>query len=71
MTIHVVELVASRFCKVFVEDEDESMTNEQIVEKAKKQFLEDDDPDSYLDDEMNDIAPQDIISASYQYDIYD
>lgn len=71
MATHVVKLQVSRFCKVYVDDPADSMTGEEILQKAKDQFLNGDDPDSYLDDEMNDIEPEDITSAFVDYDLYD
>ena len=64
---HVVELVIKRFYRVYVEDVDNSMTEAQIIENAKRQAVE---------DELNltpsdgmDIEPDDIVAAEYQDDI--
>ena len=68
MATHAVELVVKRFYKVYVEDENGSMTNEEIEAIARQQLLDDDNPDSSLDAEMNEIEPQDIITAQWEYD---
>lgn len=66
-TIHVVEAVIKRFYKVYVEDEDSSMTNEQILAKAKEMILDDQD-NIDLDIEL-DIEDHDIVSLAHQYDL--
>ncbi len=69
MATHVVELWIKRLYKVYVEDPDNSMTNEQAEAKAKEMALEDDDNLSIVDD--FEMEEQDIVYADYQYDLDD
>lgn len=64
---HAVELIIKRFYRVYVEDEDDSMTEAQIIDAAKRQAVESEDNLS-LSEEME-IEPDDIVAAEYQYDI--
>lgn len=65
---HVVELAVKRFYKVYVPDADGSMTEDQIVEAAKRMALE--DQNNLTEDiELSDIEPDDILGADYEYDV--
>lgn len=67
MATHVVELVIQRFYRVYVDDKDDSMTNEQAVEKAKQMAVESED--NLSEDLDLDIEPEDITHAFWEYDI--
>lgn len=67
--VRVVEAQIARFYKVFVEDENNNMTDEQILEKAKAMILED-EANFELEEEL-DVEDQDIIHLSYLYDLDD
>lgn len=69
MATHVAELWIKRLYKVYVEDPDNSMTNEQAEAKAKEMALEDDNNLSIVDD--FEMEEQDIVYADYQYDLDD
>lgn len=64
---HIVELVIKRFYRVYVEDEDNSMTEAQIIENAKRQAVEDEN--NLTPSDGMDIEPDDIVAAEYQDDI--
>ena len=70
MATHVVELWISRPYKVYVEDPENSMTDEQAEQKAKQMALEDENNISPLDEDLG-IEEQDIVQAIYQYDLDD
>lgn len=65
--IRVVSTVVERFYKVYVEDENDDMTDTQILAKAKEMILEN---EMDLDDEL-DIEPDDIRHMEYLYDLED
>lgn len=67
--VHVVEAQIARFYKVFVEDENNDMIDEQILKKAKAMILEDEN-NFELEEEL-DVEDQDIIHLSYLYDLDD
>lgn len=65
---HAVELAIKRFFKVYVPDEDGTMTEEQIIETAKRMALE--DQNNITEDlEISDIEPDDILGADWEYDL--
>lgn len=65
--IRVVSAVVERFYKVYVEDENDDMTDTQILAKAKEMILEN---EMDLDDEL-DIESDDIRHMEYLYDLED
>lgn len=67
--VRVVEAQIARFYKVFVEDENNDMTDEQILAKAKAMILED-EANFELEEEL-DVEEQDILHLSYLYDLDD
>jgi len=69
MTVHVVELVIKRAYKVYIEDPNDSMSEEEIEAKAKQMALEDED-NIILSDEL-DIEEQDIVGVMNRYDLDD
>lgn len=64
---HVIELEIKRFYTVYVEDEDGNMTEEGMIQEAKRQAV-DDENNLTLTDGME-IEMDDIVWAEYQYDI--
>lgn len=67
---HVVIVKAARFYRVYVEDEQSSMSENEVVEAAKELIVEDVDGNAMLDPELG-FEEQDIIEADYEYPIYD
>ena len=67
MSTHVVELKIAVFKRVYVDDEHESMTEEQIIEKAKKMALEDES--CLSDDPELSLEESDILGADYEYEL--
>ena len=63
---HVVELEIRRFYRVYVEDENDSLTGSEITDKAKEEALEHQDTVLTEDPDLE-IDPQDILNASYEY----
>lgn len=67
MATHLVELAIRRFYRVYVEDDSDSMTESQLLRKAKEMALESED-NLDLDTEI-DIEEHDILDGYYEYDI--
>lgn len=65
--VRVVEVAIRRFYRVFVEDENSDMTDEQITTKAKEMIL-DDESNLDLDQEIE-IEEQDILHLFHHHDI--
>lgn len=63
---HVVELEIRRFYRVYIEDETDSMTDDEIAAKAKEEVLEHQDAVLTEDPDLE-IEPQDILNANYEY----
>lgn len=63
---HVVELEIRRFYRVCIEDETDSMTDDEIVAKAKEEVLEHQDAVLTEDPDLE-IEPHDILNANYEY----
>lgn len=65
---HVVELAIKRFYRCYVPDEAGTMTEDEIIEAAKRMALED---RANIDEdmEMSDIEPDDILGADHEYDV--
>ena len=68
--VHVVEVSIIRYYKVYVEDESESMSKDQVLAAAKKMILDGQDESIQLDDELE-IESDDIVSMQSNYEIYD
>ena len=64
---HVVELVIKRFYRVYVEDPDNSMSEDEMKTEAIRQAI-DSENNLTLSEEME-IEEQDIVYSEYQYDI--
>lgn len=62
---HAVNMEIRRFYRVYVQDNGCSMTDDEIVEMAKKLVL--DDESVLQEDEELEIEPHDILCASYGY----
>lgn len=69
MATHLIELVIKRFYRVYVEDETNSMTDEELTEKAKEMALESDD-NMEMDYDMG-LESSDIMEAFYEYELDD
>ena len=68
MATHVVTICAKRFYHVYVEDDSEQMSTDEIIAKAKESLLEASDPDIMLDQELP-MEAEDILGADYEYDL--
>jgi len=63
---HVVTVEIRRFYRVYVEDENNSLTGSEITDKAKEEVLE--HQDAVLTDDLDlEIEPQDILHVEYEY----
>lgn len=62
---HVATLEIRRFYRVYIEDETDSMTDDEIVAKAKEEVLEHQDAVLTEDPDLE-IEPQDILNANYE-----
>lgn len=69
MTTHVIEAVIRRFYKVYVEDENDTMTSAEAKQQARKQIEEDGEAALTEDIELNEVEPQDILALHYSYPI--
>ena len=63
---HVVTVEIRRFYRVYVEDENNSLTGSEITDKAKEEVLEHQDA-VLTDDPDLEIEPQDILHVEYEY----
>ena len=63
---HVIELEIRRFYRVYVEDENDSLTGSEITDKAKEEVLEHQDAVLTEDPDLE-IELHDILNASYEY----
>lgn len=64
---HAVQVCMKRYYNVYVEDDGNEMTNEQIEQKAREMALEDDN----LVELCIDYEEQDVVSTDYLYDLDD
>ena len=63
---HVVTVEIRRFYRVYVEDENNSLTGSEITDKAKEEVLE--HQDAVLTDDLDlEIEPQEILHVEYEY----
>lgn len=69
MTTHVIEVEIRRFYKVYVDDENDTMTNAEAEQQARKQIEEDGEAAITEDIELNEVEPQDILAIHYSYPI--
>lgn len=63
---HVVELEIRRFYRVYIEDETDSMTDDEIAAKAKEEVLEHQDAVLTEDPDLE-IEEQDILNVNHEY----
>ena len=70
MTTHVIEVEVRRFYKVYVDDENDTMTKAEAEQQAMKQLKESGmdalSPDLELE---NDFEMDDVLDFSYDYPI--
>ena len=71
MTTHVIEVEVRRFYKVYVEDENDTLTEAEAKQQAMKQLEESGmdalSPDLELE---NDFEMDDVLDLSYDYPIF-
>lgn len=63
---HAVNVAIIRYYKVYVEDEECSMTDVEVEQKAREMILDEQD-DALCEDEELGIEPDDIVSMQYGY----
>ena len=63
---HAVNVAIIRYYKVYVEDEECSMTDVEVEQKAREMILEEQD-NALCEDEELEIEPDDIVSMQYGY----
>ena len=66
---HCVEVQVRRFYKCYVEDENETMTKDEVVKKAMEMAKSDPDGNLTEDIELNEIEPSDILRMAYDYPV--
>lgn len=69
MTTHVIEVEVRRFYKVYVEDENNVLSEKQAEQLARKQIEEDGQAALSEDIELNEVEQQDILALYYDYPI--
>lgn len=63
---HAVNVAIIRYYRVYVEDEECSMTDTEVEQKAREMILDEQD-DALCEDEELEIEPDDIVSMQYGY----
>jgi hypothetical protein len=67
MITHVIGVAIRRFYKVYVDDENGTMTSAEAKQQAMKQIEK--DGEAALTEDMNEVEPQDILALRYDYPI--
>ena len=65
MTTHVIEVEVRRFYKVYVDNENYTMTEAEAEQQARQQIEEDGEDTVAEDIELNEVEPQDILALHY------
>lgn len=63
---HTVNVAIIRYYRVYVEDEECSMTDAEVEQKVMEMILDEQD-DALCEDEELEIEPDDIVSMQYGY----
>ena len=63
---HAVNAAIIRYYRVYVEDEECSMTDVEVEQKTREMILDEQD-DALCKDEELEIEPDDIVSMQYGY----
>ena len=63
---HAVNVAIIRYYRVYVEDEECSMTDAEVEQKVRETILDEQD-DALCEDEEMEIEPDDIVSMQYGY----
>lgn len=63
---HAVNVAIVRYYKVYVEDEECSMTDAEVEQKVREMILDEQD-DVLCEDEELEIEPDDIVFVRYGY----
>lgn len=69
MTTHVVEVEVRRFYKVYVEDENDVLSEKEAERMAREQIEADGEAALSEDIELNEVEQQDILALHYDYPI--
>lgn len=69
MTTHVIEVEVRRFYKVYVEDENDVLSEKEAEQLAREQIEADGEAALSEDIELNEVGQQDILALHYDYPI--
>lgn len=69
MTTHVIEVEVRRFYKVYVEDENDVLSEKEAEQLAREQIEADGEAALSEDIELNEVERQDILALYYDYPI--
>lgn len=69
MTTHVIEVEVRRFYKVYVEDENDVLSEKEAEQLAREQIEADGEAALSEDIELNEVEKQDILALYYDYPI--
>lgn len=69
MTTHVIEVEVRRFYKVYVEDENDVLSEKEAEQMAREQIEADGQAALSEDIELNEVEQQDILALHYDYPI--
>ena len=69
MTTHVIEVEVRRFYKVYVDDENGVLSENEAEQMAREQFETDGEAALSEDIELNEVEKQGILALYYDYPI--
>ena len=69
MTTHVIEVEIRRFYKVYVDDENDVLSEKEAEQLAREQIETDGEAALSEDIELNEVEKQDILALYYDYPI--
>lgn len=69
MTTHVIEVEIRRFYKVYVDDENDVLSEKEAEQLAREQIETDGEAVLSEDIELNEVEKQDILALYYDYPI--
>lgn len=69
MTTHVIEVEVRRFYKVYVDDENDVLSEKEAEQLAREQIETDGEAVLSEDIELNEVEKQDILALYYDYPI--
>lgn len=69
MTTHVIEVEIRRFYRVYVDDENDVLSEKEAEQLAREQIETDGEAALSEDIELNEVERQDILALYYDYPI--